>query len=131
MRKMTAALFIGCLCVFSAVAQKPAAQTKKQPCADLMSQHEMNRCAADEHKKADAELNKVYQQLLPKLEGEQKEKLKVAQRAWLTFRDAHCEYEAFAFDGGSMQPLIRFSCLEAVTRERTKQLRGALQEVGK
>ena len=131
MIKMVAALLLACLCSVSSVAQKPAAQTKKQPCADLMSQNEMNRCAADEHKKADAELNRVYQQLLPKLEGEHKEKLKVAQRAWIAFRDAHCEYEAFAFDGGSMQPLIRFSCLEAVTRERTKQLRGALQEAGK
>ena len=131
MRKIVAVLFIGCLCVLDVTGQKPVTQTKKQPCADLMAQNDMNRCAADEYKKADAELNKVYQQLVPKLEGEHKEKLKVAQRAWIAFRDAHCEYEAFAFDGGSMQPLIRYSCLEAVTRERTKQLRGALQEVGK
>lgn len=131
MKKMIAILLVCCVCALIAFAQKPATQTKKQPCADLMAQNDMNRCAADEYKKADAELNKVYQQLVPKLEGEHKEKLKVAQRAWVAFRDAHCEYEAFAFDGGSMQPLIRYSCLEAVTRERTKQLRGALQEVGK
>ncbi|MBI1760172.1 MAG: DUF1311 domain-containing protein [Acidobacteria bacterium] len=120
-----------CLGALSSVAQKPATQTKKQACADLTAQNDMNRCAADEYKKADAELNKVYQQLLPKLEGEHKEKLKVAQRAWLAFRDAHCEFEAFSFEGGSMQPLMRDSCLEAVTRERTKQLRGALQEAAK
>lgn len=131
MRKILAALFIGCLCVLNATGQKPATQTKKQPCADLTAQNEMNRCAADEYKKADAELNKVYQQLLPKIEGEHKEKLRLAQRAWIAFRDAHCEYEAFAFEGGTMQPLIRFSCLETATRERTKQLRGALQETGK
>lgn len=131
MGKIVAVLFIGCLCVFEAAGQKPPAQTKKQPCADLTAQNDMNRCAADEYKKADAELNRVYQQLLPKVEGEHKEKLKIAQRAWIAFRDAHCEYEAFSFEGGTMQPLIRFSCLEAATRERTKQLRGALQEVGK
>lgn len=119
----------------TAFAQKPAAKTavpaKKQPCEDAQNQQEMNRCAAEEYKKADAELNKAYQQLLPKLEAPHKEKLKVAQRAWVVFRDAHCDYEAFMFDGGTMQPLIQASCLEAVMRERTKQLRAALQEVGK
>jgi uncharacterized protein YecT (DUF1311 family) len=115
---------------FDTAAQKPAAQ-RKQPCADAQNQQEMNRCAAEEYKKADAELNKVYQQLLPKLEAAHKEKLKLAQRAWLTFRDAHCEYEAFIFDGGTMQPLIQYSCLEAMTRERTKQLRASLQENAK
>ena len=114
-----------------AVAQKPAAQTKKQPCADAQNQQEMNRCAAEEYKKADAELNRVYQQLLPKLEAAHKEKLKAAQRSWLAFRDAHCDYEAFIFEGGTMQPLIQASCLEAVTRERTKQLRASLQENSK
>lgn len=121
------------LCVGGAagLAQKPAAPAKKQPCADAQNQQEMNRCAADEYKKADAELNRVYQQLLPKLEAAHKEKLKVAQRAWLGFRDAHCDYEAFIFDGGTMQPLIQYSCLETVTRERTKQLRASLQENSK
>ena len=131
MPKMVAALLVAGLCSFGNPAQRPATQTNKQPCADLLSQKEMNRCAADEYKKADTELNKVYQQLLPKVEGEHKEKLKTAQRAWIAFRDGHCEFEAYAFEGGSMQPLIRYSCLAAVTRERTKQLRGALQEAGK
>ena len=117
------------VCVLSAAAQKPAA--KSQPCANATNQHEMNRCAAEEYKKADAELNKVYQQLLPKLEAPHKEKLKAAQLAWLSFRDAHCEFEAFAFEGGSMQPLIRSGCLETVTRDRIKQLRAALRDIGK
>lgn len=108
---------------------KPAAQTKKQPCADAQSQNEMNQCAFEEYKKADAELNRVYQQLLPKLEAAHQEKLKAAQRAWITFRDADCEYEAFAFEGGSMQPLIRYSCLETATKARTAQLRGFLKDL--
>lgn len=123
-------LFLVLLCGSApvAMAQTPAAQPKKQPCNDALNQQEMNRCAAEEYKKADAELNKVYQQLLPKLEAAHKEKLKTAQRAWLSFRDAHCDYESLIFEGGTMQPLIQYSCLEAVTRERTKQLRASLQE---
>ena len=108
---------------------KPAAPAKKQPCADAQTQSAMNQCAIDEYKKADAELNRVYQQLLPKLEATHQEKLKAAQRAWISFRDADCEYEAFAFEGGSMQPLIRYSCLEAATKTRTNQLRGFLKDL--
>lgn len=129
MRQIITALFVTCLCAFNGAAQKPAAQTKKPRCADLTTQSAMNICAEDEYKKADAELNRVYRQLLPKLEAAHQEKLKAAQRAWLAFRDAHCECEAFAFDGGSMQPLMRFSCLDGETHTRTQQLQAFLKEV--
>ncbi|NOT58838.1 MAG: DUF1311 domain-containing protein [Acidobacteria bacterium] len=114
------------LLVFQAVAQKAP---PKPGCADAQDQNTMNRCAQEEFQKADAALNKAYQQLLPKLEAAHKEKLKMAQRAWIAFRDAHCECEAFAFDGGSMQPLIRFSCMAAETNARTKQLQAMLKEM--
>ncbi len=112
-------------------ARKPLTQGKKQPCAKPMTQSELNRCAEDEYKKADAELNQVYQQLTAKLEPDHLERLRIAQRAWITFRDAHCDYEAFAFTGGSIQPLIHFTCLDATTRERTKHLRASLKEVSR
>ncbi len=122
------ALF-GCLS-WQVIAQKAPAKkpASKPPCADPQDQSTMNRCAYEDFQKADAELNKTYQQLLPKLEAAHTEKLKLAQRAWIAFRDAHCECEAFAFDGGSMQPLIRSSCLAQVTRDRTKQLQAILKE---
>jgi uncharacterized protein YecT (DUF1311 family) len=124
---------LSCGSLFNAAAQKPAAkpaaQAKKQPCADAQTQSEMNQCAYEEYKKADAELNKTYQQLLPKLEAARQERLKTAQRAWIAFRDADCEYEAAEYEGGSMQPLIRYSCLESATRNRTAQLRGFLKDL--
>src|SRR3989442_247103 len=67
------------LCVFQAQAQnrsKPAAQAKQQPCANAQTQSAMNQCAMEEFKKADAELNKVFQQLL--LKTDRQEKLKAA-----------------------------------------------------
>lgn len=116
---------------FQAAAQKAPAKkaAPKSPCADAQDQHTMNRCAQEEFQKADAELNKVYQQLLLKLETAHKEKLRLAQRAWVVFRDAHCDCESFAFEGGSMQPLLRFSCLAQVTRDRVKQLQATLKEI--
>jgi uncharacterized protein YecT (DUF1311 family) len=121
-------IFFAALCCLTLSG---GAQNQKQPCANAQNQQEMNRCAADEYKKTDAELNRVYQQLTPKLEPAHREKLKAAQRAWLAFRDAHCECSAFLFNGGAMQPLIQYTCLDQTTRERIKQLRALLTEVSK
>ena len=131
MKKALMILSLVGLLSFQAAAQKAPAKkaAAKSPCADVQDQHTMNRCAQEDFQKADAELNKVYQQLLLKLETAHKEKLKLAQRAWVAFRDAHCECESFAFDGGSMQPLIRSSCLAQVTRDRTRQLQATLKEI--
>jgi uncharacterized protein YecT (DUF1311 family) len=48
--------------------------------------------------------------------------LVLAQRAWIGFRDAHCETAAFANKGGSAEPLTRFGCLAELTTARTTQL---------
>lgn len=111
-----------------AFAQKAPAK-KADPCANAQTQTEMNGCAAEAYKKADAALNRVYQQLLAKLESAHQEKLKAAQRAWLPFRDAHCECEAFTYEGGSMQPMMRGHCLAAETKARTQQLQAMLKEM--
>jgi uncharacterized protein YecT (DUF1311 family) len=48
--------------------------------------------------------------------------LLTAQRAWLAYRDAACEAHASPFEGGSLQPLIRATCLSEITAERTRML---------
>jgi uncharacterized protein YecT (DUF1311 family) len=123
-------LFLACvlLCAFQARAQqraKSAAQAKQQPCAHAQTQSAINQCAMEEFKKADAELNKVFQQLL--LKTDRQEKLKAAQRAWVAFRDAGCEYDASEAEGGSMEPLVRYSCYAEATKTRTNQLRAYLK----
>jgi len=53
----------------------------------------MNKCFCQQYQKADAELNRVYQQLLAAGTGNPAfiDKLKAAQRAWVVFRDAQLE----------------------------------------
>ncbi len=51
-----------------------------------------------------------------------------AQRAWLKFRDAHCETVAAQYAGGTIQPMAATTCLEQATKERTKQLLMFLEE---
>ena len=129
-------LVFALLLPIGAVAQKPAAK-KSQPvrpaknpaCADLVTQSGMNRCAMYKYQRADEELNKIYPQTMGKLPPEHQQKLKTAQLAWIQFRDAHCDCEAFTYEGGSIQPLIKYSCLETETRSRIKQLKSLAEDV--
>jgi uncharacterized protein YecT (DUF1311 family) len=93
------------------------------------TQAEMDREACGEYQKADAELNRVYQQVL----GEYKadilfvEKLRVAQRAWLAYRDAQLGALYPARDPqrayGSVHRMCRCQALTELTLERTEVLR--------
>jgi uncharacterized protein YecT (DUF1311 family) len=129
MKRILLALLLACPALLNvAHAQK---RNAKDPCDDPQSQAEMNMCAAEKFKAADAELNRVYKRLVSLLadnEG-QSGKLKAAETAWLKYRDDNCEYEASFFDGGSMRPLILSSCFERMTKARAAELRGQIKEM--
>lgn len=54
------------------------------------TQHDLNLCASDEAKRVDAELNTKFKNFLAQIAGDSLAlaKLKVAERAWLRYRDA-------------------------------------------
>jgi uncharacterized protein YecT (DUF1311 family) len=49
--------------------------------------------------------------------------LQVTQRLWVQFRDANCSAEYSLYGGGSAGPTARAACIEAVTRQRTAELK--------
>ncbi|MFN3170284.1 MAG: lysozyme inhibitor LprI family protein [Hyphomicrobiales bacterium] len=103
----------------------------KPNCADWgnLPQQDMNQCAGIAYDEADAELNRVWGDLRERRgEGHSWDVILEAQRAWIPFRDAHCESVAAPYEGGSIQPLIRSTCLTDVTEQRTAQLREFLLE---
>jgi uncharacterized protein YecT (DUF1311 family) len=99
-----------------------AAQDDEEFCPKGRTQLDMNNCAAAELAHADRALNETYQAVLRLLDPERVELLREAQRAWIRWRDAECEFEASEFAGGSMEPMIQALCLAHVTKERTKAL---------
>lgn len=106
-------------------------QAGKLDCSDMSSatQSDMNLCAGQSYQMADDALNEAWAQLRARRgEGHSMDLLRDAQRAWIAFRDAHCEAHAAPYEGGSIQPLIRFTCLQDVTARRTAQLRAFLNE---
>jgi uncharacterized protein YecT (DUF1311 family) len=55
-------------------------------------QFEINACASEEAARVDAELNSVYRTLLQTVkQPEYAEKIKVAERAWIAYRDAYIQ----------------------------------------
>jgi uncharacterized protein YecT (DUF1311 family) len=122
------------LLALALVSQQPTAQD----CRDPQTQVEMNACAARDFEIADRALNIAYREAVAGARADDSELdrqvdqrptseavLREAQRAWVTFRDAHCTLEGYQdARGGSMEPMSYNSCRTALTRARTAQLRG-------
>jgi uncharacterized protein YecT (DUF1311 family) len=93
------------------------------------TQAQMDREACAEYQKADAELNRVYQQVLGEYKADALfvEKLRGAQRAWLVYRDAQLEALYPARDPqrayGSVHRMCRCQALTELTLQRVEELR--------
>ena len=90
---------------------------------------EMQACAGAAHEKADAEINKTYQELLGKQNGRSKTLLKKAERAWIAFRDAHCAFATAGSAGGTIHAQSVAQCKTDLTVNRTAELRAAIDEL--
>jgi uncharacterized protein YecT (DUF1311 family) len=91
------------------------------------TQAEMNTAARSDFARADADLNKTYRAVLPKLPtAESKQKLREAQRAWVTSRDAEAAHVAKEAEGGSIAPTLRYEKMTELTKERIKELKAML-----
>ena len=122
MRPLLAALVL----LADPVAVAPAAEAQTDRCPGAVTQLDLTDCAAREYRDADADLNRVYRDVMSLAGARQERGLREAQRAWLRFRDAHCAVEAAAYEGGSIQPMVRAFCLAGVTEQRADQLREML-----
>ncbi|WP_462383550.1 lysozyme inhibitor LprI family protein [Pseudomonas sp. Marseille-QA0892] len=107
--------------VIALIAPMPAL-ADIDPCAKAQTQMDLNACTDQAYRAADLALNQTYQTLRKRLSENGRTKLKDAQRAWISFRDAECTFIASGMEGGSAQPMVHSSCLTNLTRERTETL---------
>lgn len=104
-------------------------------CLDMKSQNEMDTCESERYQKADTDLNQAYREVVSKYKPDPQflQKLKVAQQAWLKFRDAYVESIYYQTDKvqayGSAYPMCRAILLTRLTIERTRELRQMLDPV--
>ncbi|WP_196774234.1 lysozyme inhibitor LprI family protein [Rhodovulum sp. MB263] len=92
------------------------------------TQAEMNRCADQAYREADARLNAAWPAARASAAAAGAGELLLdAQRKWLLFRDAACAAEAAPYEGGSLQPVVRLDCLRRLTDRRSADLRALSQ----
>jgi uncharacterized protein YecT (DUF1311 family) len=123
--------------------QAPKTPAKPEPCPDAKSQLDLNDCYSNLYQSADTQLNATYNNIVgfmkKNLSVAQHDnnavlvthneasltKLLAAQRAWLAYRDAHCDSVKFQYEGGSIQPMVWSQCMADTTQQRIAILTSA------
>ncbi|MEA1051885.1 lysozyme inhibitor LprI family protein [Lamprobacter modestohalophilus] len=83
--------------------------------------YSMLDCISEELTTQDARLNGAYQKLQKSLSAERKQALLTAQRLWIKYRDANCDFYNDP-EGGSYQRVMANECMLRETAERAKEL---------
>ncbi|ATV43193.1 lysozyme inhibitor LprI family protein [Pectobacterium brasiliense] len=106
----------------------PITQAAATDCGNANTQLEMSQCATNEYKKVDGELNRLYQDVVKRLVIEEhKALLKSAQRKWIAYRDADCEFQTLPTTGGSVHGMVYSQCLTQKTAERVEEFKSMLR----
>ena len=85
----------------------------------------MLECNGDELDRQDAQLNENYKKLMSKQSRGQKKALVEAQRVWLKFRKANCDFY-YDPNGGSAARLGSSGCWLTMTATRARELKDLL-----
>lgn len=83
-------------------------------------------CSEAEIARQDKLLNTAYKELIGRSDADSKAALQKAERAWIAFRDAQCDYEYKQEGGGTLARVLFSSCRLNFTIERVKALQGFL-----
>lgn len=83
---------------------------------------EMVDCLMAQHAHWDKQLTIAYQQAMKDAVPAQKEKLRDAERAWIKYRDANCDY--YAAGEGTIARIDAATCMRDMTETRAKELSG-------
>jgi len=108
------------LILAQAAVNAPAARADS--CSDAATTAAMRDCENMRYRAADQQLNTLYARLLSQLDNDRRQKLRLAQRAWVQYRDANAEFLAAAAKGGSLAPLLKITAMADMTEARVKEL---------
>ena len=105
------------------------ANASHNSCENATTQAQINACSASDYAAEDNRLNSSYTRLQGLLTTKDKNQLKVAQRAWIDFRDKACKFDARNSVGGSIYPTVLNSCLTSYTEQRRMQLEDEIASI--
>ena len=82
---------------------------------------EMVDCLMAQHAHWDKQLTIAYQQAMKDANPAEKDKLREAERAWIKYRDANCNY--YAAGEGSIARIDAAACMLNMTQKRAEELK--------
>ena len=100
-------------------------------CDCSVNQSDLNLITAQEYKKANQKLNKLYQTYTAKLSSAERKQFTAIQKSWVNYKDKDCQYAAQNYKDGSIYPLLINSCLTEKTEDRIDDLEDYLQEANR
>jgi uncharacterized protein YecT (DUF1311 family) len=98
------------------------ARAQAVDCSHANDQFSMNICADRDYQIADKTLNDTYRRLMASVSPAGRSKLQAAQRAWLAWRDAECQFETAGSADGSIHPYVVSICRNELTRAQATRL---------
>lgn len=119
---MTRLVVVAALGAAALVASQVRANAADTSCKNPKTQFELSACAGKDAQAADAELNRVYGQLIAKYDEPNRNALVLAERAWVVYRDAECAYETALSVGGTIHPMMVALCMTRKAKARTQEL---------
>lgn len=129
---MNRIFWLAFLLAFPVATSSQGPKTASSPCMEkATTQSEINTCATEDLKQADTELNQVYPQLLKKYSTDKVfiQRLRLAEEAWVKFRDAHMaalDSELDPSSVGSVYPMCKAMEITRLTNERVEDLKRIL-----
>jgi uncharacterized protein YecT (DUF1311 family) len=109
--------------IASVLAISPAASA--QGCGEQSTQADLDVCADKDFQAADKALNQTFREIETRLseDPDGKQRLIAAQKAWIGFRDAECDFQTFHSRDGSIYPMLVSECMTTLTKNRTEALK--------
>lgn len=89
--------------------------------------NQFQACYEEEQRTDDRELNRVFVELRGKLSAERKRLLVVGEKAWLSYRNAWCEFEGTSEQAPSAE-VNRLACVDEVTKAQVGRLKQSLDD---
>ncbi|MEO7243973.1 MAG: lysozyme inhibitor LprI family protein [Rubrivivax sp.] len=113
---------LGLLIAHAAAAAGAAAEPPPIDCSAAVTTVAMTECADQALQAATAAQTDQLGRLEGRLPVARRPALTRAQKAWLAWRTAHCEFESSGAADGSLRGVLRQQCAARMTRERTVSL---------
>jgi uncharacterized protein YecT (DUF1311 family) len=102
---------------------KDAASRLLGHCGEAETQDVMNACFALEFENANRGMNSTLEAVLRQLDANERSGVQAAQKAWLQYRDLHCQtVGAIRVGVGSLEPTEVSICKAELTKARLKEI---------